>query len=46
MDYSKGDVEETVVSLLKPHGIEWAVETGIHIDYYNGAKCNLDFIWT
>ena len=47
VDYSEGNVEEVVVSLLRPHGTEWAVETeGFHIDYYNGAKRSLNFIWT
>eukprot|EP00731_Ephydatia_muelleri_P012032 Em0006g926a len=50
MDYSEGrqgDLEEPGVSQLRPHGTEWLVETeGIQIDYYDGAKRNLDFIWT
>ncbi|KAL5500807.1 hypothetical protein EMCRGX_G012412 [Ephydatia muelleri] len=50
MDYSEGrqgDLEEPGVSQLRPHGTEWLVETeGIQIDYYDGAKSNLDFIWT
>eukprot|EP00731_Ephydatia_muelleri_P006247 Em0003g495a len=50
MDYSEGrqgDLEEPGLSQLRPHGTEWLVETkGIQIDYYDGAKRNLDFIWT
>eukprot|EP00731_Ephydatia_muelleri_P003545 Em0001g3545a len=50
MDYSEGrqcDLEEPGVSQLRPHGTEWLVEMeGIQIDYYDGAKRNLDFIWT
>lgn len=50
MDYSEGwqsDLEEPGVSQLRPHGTEWAVETeGIQIDYYDGARRHLDFIWT
>eukprot|EP00731_Ephydatia_muelleri_P031708 Em0023g215a len=49
-DYSEGrqgDLEEPGLSQLRPHGTEWLVETeGIQIDYYDGAKRNLDFIWT
>ena len=50
MDYSEGrqsDLEEPEVSQLRPHGTEWAVETeGIQIDYYDGVRRHLDFIWT